>query len=50
MKKLYFLLFVLIVSSCTAGVTLGRANKIEQSVTNMVDSVKTTFSINPLKN
>lgn len=35
--------------SCTAGITIGRANRIEQTVTNSVDSTITTFSLTPLK-
>lgn len=33
--------------SCTAGITIGKANRIEQTVTNMIDSTSTTFSILP---
>lgn len=35
--------------SCTAGVTLGRANRIEQTVTNTADSVSLTTSFIPSK-
>ena len=35
--------------SCTAGVTIGRANRVEQTVTNMVDSTTASFSIIPNK-
>lgn len=35
--------------SCTAGITIGKANRIEQTVTNSVDSTVTTFSLTPLK-
>ena len=35
--------------SCTAGITIGKANRIEQTVTNAVDSTVTTFSLTPLK-
>lgn len=35
--------------SCTAGITIGKSNRIEQTVTNSVDSTISTFSINPLK-
>ena len=34
--------------SCTAGITIGKANRIEQTVTNSVDSTVTTFSLTPL--
>lgn len=33
--------------SCTAGITIGKSNRIEQTVTNQADSVVTTFSIIP---
>lgn len=36
--------------SCTAGITIGKANRVEQTVTNAVDSTVTTFSLTPLKN
>lgn len=36
-------------SSCTAGISVGKANRVEQTVTNMIDSTKTTFSILPNK-
>lgn len=35
--------------SCTAGITIGKANRIDQTVTNSVDSTVTTFSLTPLK-
>lgn len=35
--------------SCTAGITIGKSNRIEQTVTNQVDSTITTFSIIPNK-
>lgn len=35
--------------SCTAGITFGKSNRIEQTVTNNVDSVITSFSIIPNK-
>lgn len=35
--------------SCTAGITVGKANRIEQTVTNQLDSTVTTFSLTPLK-
>ena len=35
--------------SCTAGITIGKANRVEQTVTNMVDSTQTSFSIIPNK-
>lgn len=35
--------------SCTAGITIGKSNRIEQTVTNSVDSTVTTFSLTPLK-
>lgn len=35
--------------SCTAGITIGKSNRIEQTVTNQVDSTVTTFSIVPSK-
>lgn len=35
--------------SCTAGITIGKSNRIEQTVTNAVDSTITTFSIVPQK-
>lgn len=34
--------------SCTAGVTIGKANRVEQTVTNQVDSTVTTFSLTPI--
>lgn len=33
--------------SCTAGITFGKSNRIEQTVTNQFDSTVTTFSIIP---
>ena len=36
--------------SCTAGITVGKSNRIEQTVTNQADSVVTSFSIIPSKN
>ena len=33
--------------SCTAGITMGRANSITQTVTNSIDSTITTFSLSP---
>lgn len=36
--------------SCTAGITIGKANRVEQTVTNSLDSTVTTFSLTPLKN
>lgn len=33
--------------SCTAGISVGRANRVEQTVTNMIDSTQTSFSIIP---
>lgn len=35
--------------SCTAGITIGKSNRIEQTVTNSVDSTISTFTINPLR-
>ena len=35
--------------SCTAGISVGRSNRVEQSVTNMIDSTVTNFSIIPNK-
>lgn len=35
--------------SCTAGITIGKSNRIEQTVTNLLDSTITTFSLTPLK-
>lgn len=34
--------------SCTAGITVGKANRIEQTVTNSLDSTVTTFSLTPI--
>lgn len=34
--------------SCTAGITVGKANRIEQTVTNSFDSTVTTFSLTPI--
>lgn len=45
-----FLTTIVSYCSCTAGITIGKANKIEQTVTNQADSVVTTFSILPNKN
>lgn len=33
--------------SCTAGISVGKANRVEQTVTNMIDSTVTSFSIVP---
>lgn len=33
--------------SCTAGITVGKANRVEQTVTNSLDSTITTFSLTP---
>lgn len=33
--------------SCTAGITIGKANRVEQTVTNIADSTSATFSILP---
>lgn len=33
--------------SCTAGITFGRSNRIEQTVTNIADSTSASFSIIP---
>lgn len=54
-KKIFWWLglFVVILSpiisfcSCTAGITFGKSNRIEQTVTNQIDSTVTTFSIIP---
>ena len=35
--------------SCTAGISIGKANRVEQTVTNMVDSTAVSFSIIPNK-
>lgn len=35
--------------SCTAGITIGKANRVEQTVTNIADSTSSTFSIIPNK-
>lgn len=35
--------------SCTAGISVGKSNRVEQTVTNMVDSTVTSFSIVPNK-
>ena len=35
--------------SCTAGITIGRANSVTQTVTNSLDSTVTTFSLMPQK-
>lgn len=35
--------------SCTAGITIGKANRVEQTVTNIADSTQTSFSILPNK-
>lgn len=35
--------------SCTAGITFGKSNRIEQTVTNIADSTSATFSIFPNK-
>lgn len=34
--------------SCTAGITVGKANRVEQTVTNSLDSTITTFSLTPI--
>lgn len=34
--------------SCTAGISIGKANRVEQTVTNIADSTSATFSIIPL--
>lgn len=44
-----FLTAVISCCSCTAGITIGKANRIEQTVTNSLDSTVTTFSLTPLK-
>lgn len=33
--------------SCTAGITFGKSNRIEQTVTNIADSTSASFSIIP---
>lgn len=33
--------------SCTAGITIGKSNRLEQTVTNQVDSTVSSFSIIP---
>lgn len=33
--------------SCTAGISVGRANTVTQTVTNSLDSTVTTFSLTP---
>lgn len=35
--------------SCTAGISIGKSNRVEQTVTNMVDSTAVSFSIIPNK-
>jgi hypothetical protein len=35
--------------SCTAGISIGKSNRIEQTVTNIADSTSATFSILPNK-
>lgn len=35
--------------SCTAGITFGKSNRIEQTVTNIADSTSASFSIIPNK-
>jgi hypothetical protein len=35
--------------SCTSGISIGKSNRVEQTVTNMVDSTVTSFSIVPNK-
>lgn len=34
--------------SCTAGISVGRANTVQQTVTNHLDSTVTTFSLTPI--
>lgn len=36
-------------SSCTAGVSIGKSNRVEQTVTNIADSTSASFSIIPNK-
>lgn len=33
--------------SCTAGISIGRANRVEQTVTNLIDSTAVSLSIIP---
>lgn len=33
--------------SCTAGISVGRANRVEQTVTNLIDSTAVSLSIIP---
>lgn len=49
--KIIIIIATLLICSCTAGITVGRANKIEQSVTNSADSanLRSTFSLTPNK-
>lgn len=35
--------------SCTAGISVGKANRVEQTVTNIADSTSASFSIIPNK-
>ncbi len=35
--------------SCTAGISIGKANRVEQTVTNIADSTSASFSIIPNK-
>lgn len=35
--------------SCTAGISIGKSNRVEQTVTNMVDSTAVSLSIIPNK-
>lgn len=35
--------------SCTAGISIGKSNRVEQTVTNIADSTAVSFSIIPNK-